>query len=77
VFDGETHLETEILDIDGTHQGPGYVLADELGLDPSVVRAATPEEKAALGEVQAELIVVLGTDFDLDSVLSGSTAAGG
>jgi hypothetical protein len=77
VFDGETHTETEIIDVDGTNEGRGYVLADDLGLDPSIVRAASPAEREALNGVAADIIVILGTDFDLDSVLSETSTTGG
>jgi hypothetical protein len=71
VFDGETHTRTEIIDLSGSGQGPGFVLARRLGVDPSQVRAATATEKAALSGVTADLVVVLGTDFDLNQVQSG------
>jgi hypothetical protein len=77
VFDGTTHVSTEIIDVSGVNQGQGYVLARDLGLDTAVVRPATSDEKAALSGVNADLVVVLGTDFDLDSVRSRARRGGG
>lgn len=77
VFDGETHISTEILDVDGTHQGPGYLLAKDLGLDPAVVRQASAAEQTALNGINADIIVILGTDFDFESVQSPETSATG
>jgi LCP family protein required for cell wall assembly len=77
VFDGETHTETEILDVDGDNENRGYQLADDLGFDPSIVRAASPAEREALNGVAADIVVILGTDFDLDTVLSDTTTTGG
>jgi len=77
VFDGETHVSSAIIDINGTHQGNGFLLARYLGLDPARVRAASPEEKAALSGVNADIVIVLGTDFDLNSVQSPETRTAG
>jgi hypothetical protein len=41
------------------------------------VRAASPAEREALNGVAADIIVILGTDFDLDSVLTETTTTGG
>ena len=73
VFDGETHTRTEIIDLSGEAQGAGFVLAKKLGVDPQHVRTPTATEKAALSGVTADLVVVLGTDFDLNQVQSGET----
>ena len=77
VFDGETHTETEIIDVSGTNENPGYLLARKLGFEASIVRPPSEDEKAALNGVNADIIVILGTDFDIDSVLSETTSAGG
>jgi hypothetical protein len=44
-----------------------------LGVDPHHVRTPTASDKAALSGVTADLVVVLGTDFDLNQVQSGET----
>lgn len=73
VFDGLAHEETEIIDVDGTHERNGFLLAKYLGLDPARVRVATATEKAQLEGSPAAIVVVLGADFDLDSLIQSPT----
>ena len=76
-FDGETHTSTAIIDVDGTNENRSYLLARDLGFDPTIVRRPTAVEQTALDGVNADIIVILGTDFDLESVQSPETSATG
>jgi len=67
VYDGETHETSEIIDLDGSNLGNAYAIAERLGIPSERVREATPEEKAAMADANANIIVILGTDFDYDS----------
>ncbi len=76
-FDGESHASTEIIDVAGTHENRSYLLAKDLGFDPSIVRRPTTVEQTALDGINADIIVILGADFDLESVQSPETSATG
>jgi hypothetical protein len=76
-FDGETHDSTEIIDVAGTNENRSYLLARDLGFDPSIVRRPRPSEQTALGDINADIIIIIGTDFDLEAVQSPETSATG
>jgi LCP family protein required for cell wall assembly len=74
-YDGLAHETTLILDLDGTHERNRLALAGWLDVNPDNARAATPDELALLNGTTADIVVILGDDFD-DTVLE-SAAAGG
>lgn len=67
----EASERSAIIDLDGTHEQNRLLLAKWLGIDLEQVRSATPEEAQALSGTQAEIVVILGEDFD-ESTLSSS-----
>ena len=43
VFDGASHAKSEVIDLDGTHEKNGFLLANWLNIPDSSYRKATPE----------------------------------
>lgn len=74
VWDGASHAKTEIIDIDGTHEKNGYLLANWLGLKDTAYRKATAAERNAL-DGGATIIVVLGSDVDFDTLIQSPTTS--
>jgi hypothetical protein len=74
VFDGAAHDITEIIDLVGTNEKNRLQLAGILGIDPARAREATPEERAAIGAV-ADIVIIIGADFDLDRLIQSPTTA--
>ena len=79
VFDGQAHATSEILDLDGTHLRNAYLLANWLNIPTAQVRTATAEEQAALAGDTADIVIVLGSDVDYESVIQqpATSVAGG
>lgn len=73
-WDGAPHATTEIIDLDGTHEKNGYLLANWLGLKDTAYRKATAAERAAIGS-SAAVIVVLGNDVDFDTLIQSPTTS--
>ncbi len=63
VFDGQTHFESEILDIDGKHAKNAYLLASWLKIPVSQVRTATSAERTKISG-NPDVVVILGSDVD-------------
>ena len=77
VYDGELHEESLIIDLDGTHEKNRLLIANWLGIDLENARAATPEEAEALGASDAEIVIIIGSDFDEERIESATTATPG
>lgn len=75
VFDGESHAISEVIDLDGTHEQNGFLLAKWLNIDASRYRAATDAERATMAEADADIVIILGADIDFDALIQSS--AGG
>ena len=74
-WDGASHTRTEIIDLDGTHEKNGYLLANWLGLKDAAYRKATTAEKTGLATGGATIIVVLGNDIDFDTLIKSPTTS--
>lgn len=80
VFDGETHEVSEVIDLDGTNEQNGYLLAKWLNIDASRYREATEAERATMAGADADIVVILGSDIDFDELIQaedGTTNTGG
>jgi len=75
VFDGQPHEVSVILDLEGTNEGTRLALAGMLGIDPVNARAATDAERAEIGDVAAEIIIVLGSDVDFEELIKSPTTS--
>lgn len=73
VFDGQPHEVSIILDLEGTHEGARLALAGMLGINPVNARAATDAERAEIGDVAAEIIIILGSDVDFEELIQSPT----
>ncbi len=73
VFDGQPHDVSVILDLAGTHEGSRLALAGMLGIDPGNARAATETERTELGDVAAEIVIILGSDVDFEELIQSPT----
>jgi len=76
VFDGLLHEKSEIIDLDGTHRQNAYLLATWLDIPVANVRDATPDERTAMTEGNAQLVVILGSDEDFSEVLQSPASTG-
>jgi hypothetical protein len=74
-FDGTTHARTEILDLTGSNRRNAYLLASWLQVSPSQVRDATDAERAALAGQPADIVVILGSDLDINRLLESPTTS--
>lgn len=80
VFDGESHAISEIIDLDGTHEKNGYLLAKWLNIETTRYRKATDAERATMAEADADIVIILGSDIDFDALIQAegsATDAGG
>ena len=77
VPDGLTHTRSEVIDIDGTHDRTGYLIAGWLGIDVTYYRPATEAEAAAMATSNASLVIVLGTDVDFSGLTDATTGETG
>jgi LCP family protein required for cell wall assembly len=75
VFDGAPHSQSVVLDIGGTHRSNAYLLANWLHIPVANVRDATAAEKTALAANPAEIVVVLGSDFDFNESIQSPTTS--
>jgi hypothetical protein len=75
VFDGAQHAQSEIIDVKGTNRRNAYLLADWLQIAPSQVRDATDAERAAMADNPAEIVVILGSDLDVDHLIESPTTS--
>jgi LCP family protein required for cell wall assembly len=75
VYDGALHDVSLIIDIDGTHEKNRLLIANWLGIDLENARPATPDEAEALAASEADIIVIIGADFD-EQRIEGSAVAG-
>lgn len=73
VFDEQSHDLTEIIDLDGTHERNAFLIASYLDIDPARVRPATESERSAMADANAEIVVILGTDVDFDTLIQSPT----
>jgi LCP family protein required for cell wall assembly len=73
VFDDQPHETTEIIDLDGTHRQNAYLIAKYLDLDPERVRDATAAERDAMSDANADIVVILGTDVEFDTLIQSPT----
>jgi LCP family protein required for cell wall assembly len=72
-YDGAEHDTSVVLDLSDTHERRRLQLASMLGIDPANARAATATELTEIGAVDAEIIVVLGSDVDYDTLIQSPT----
>ncbi len=79
VFDGLPHDVSVILDLEGTNEASRFALAGMLGIDPGNARAATDAERTEIGDVAAEIIIILGSDVDFEKLIQSpiTTTPGG
>ncbi len=75
VFDGASHNESVILDVGGTHRNNAYLLANWLGIPVASVRDASKAEQTALAGNTAEIVVVLGSDLNLNQLIQSPTTS--
>mgnify|MGYP001597923582 FL=1 len=75
VFDGAAHVKSEIIDLDGTHEKNGYLLASWLKIPDSGYRKATPAERTAMSSSGASIVVVLGSDTNFDQSIQSPTTS--
>lgn len=73
VFDGQPHDVSVILDLEGTNEATRLALAGMLGIDPVNARAATDVERAEIGDVAAEIVIILGSDVDFEELIQSPT----
>ena len=73
-FDGQTHAESEILDLTGTSQATALQIAGWLEIPPEQVRVATADERAAISG-DARIVVVLGNDADFATLIKSPTTS--
>ncbi len=73
VYDEQLHTTSEIIDLKGDFQKNRLQLAGWLGIDPTMARAATDDEISALNGVEADIIVILGSDVDFDDLIQSPT----
>ena len=71
--DGIAHGESLIIDIDGSHEQNRLLLARWLDIDLDNVRAATTDEAATFAGMNADILIILGTDVDYDSLIDAET----
>lgn len=72
-FDGAEHDVSLVLDLSDTHERRRLELASMLGIEPQNARAATAAELSALGAVQADIVIVLGSDVDYGTLIQSPT----
>jgi LCP family protein required for cell wall assembly len=72
-YDDQLHDVSEIIDLTGTFEKNRLQLARWLGIPPDRARLATDAEAAALNGVEADIIVILGTDVDFDDLIQSPT----
>lgn len=75
VFDGASHTRSEIIDLDGTHEKNGYLLASWLKIPDSGYRKATASEQAAMSASGASIVVILGSDTDFAQLIQSPTTS--
>ena len=73
VFDGLPHDVSVILDLEGTNEGARLALAGMLGIDPVNARAATEAERTEIGDIAAEIVIILGADVDFENLIQSPT----
>ena len=74
VFDGASHTKSEIIDLDGTHEKNGYLLASWLKIPESRYRMATPAERAEITG-GASIVVILGSDTNFEQLIQSPTTS--
>lgn len=74
VFDGAPHTKSEIIDLDGTHEKNGYLLASWLKIPETRYRKATPAERAAITG-GASIVVILGSDTNFAQLIQSPTTS--
>lgn len=73
--DGTEHTKTEIIDLNGDNRRNAYLLANWLQIPPEQVRDGTADEKAAMSGDPADIVVVLGSDINVDHLLESPTTS--
>jgi hypothetical protein len=68
-----THEISEIIDLDGTHEQQRLLLQKWLDVDLANVRAATADDASLYAGIDADILVILGTDVDYDSLIESSS----
>jgi LCP family protein required for cell wall assembly len=72
-YDGVNHETSVVLDLNDGHERNRLLLASMLGIDPANARAATAEERTAIGDVGAEIVIILGSDVDYGNLIQSPT----
>jgi LCP family protein required for cell wall assembly len=75
VFDGASHTKSEVIDLDGTHEKNGYLLATWLGIPDSSYRKATSSEQTAMTASGTSLVVILGSDTNFQQLIQSPTTS--
>lgn len=75
VFDGASHTKSEVIDLDGTHEKNGYLLASWLKIPDSGYRRATSAERATMTTSGASIVVVLGSDTNFEQLIQSPTTS--
>ncbi len=75
VFDGASHATSEIIDLDGTHEKNGYLLASWLKIPDSGYRKATAAERATMSAGGASIVVILGSDTNFEQLIQSPTTS--
>jgi LCP family protein required for cell wall assembly len=72
-YDGGEHDVSLVLDLTDTHERRRLELASLLGIEPQNARAATAVELQELGAVDADIVVILGSDVDYGNLIQSPT----
>ncbi len=73
VFDGESHDISEVIDLDGTHERNGRLLAKWLNIADERYRPATEAERATMQDADADIVIILGADIDFGALIQSPT----
>jgi hypothetical protein len=72
-YDGISHDVSVVLDLNDGHERSRLLLASMLGIDPDNARPATAAERSAIGNVGAEIVIILGSDVDYGDLIQSPT----
>jgi hypothetical protein len=72
-YDGVAHDTSVVLDLTDQHERSRLQLAAMLGIEPQNARPATAAELSAIGVVEADIVIVLGSDVDYGTLIQSPT----
>jgi LCP family protein required for cell wall assembly len=71
--DSLTHEISEIIDLDGTHEQQRLLLSKWLDVDLDNVRPGTADDATVYAGVDADILIILGTDVDYDTLIESDS----